>query len=398
MIPCRPALLLAVLAAFVPNLVPPRARAEKLRRLDRTTISGKEVDAAVKRLIQAANVTGIAIAVLNDDKLVYAKGFGYRDAEKRRPLDEKTVMYGASFTKSLFACLVMQLVDQGKLDLDKPVYQYLEKPLPEYEGYADLAADDRYKKITARMLLDHTSGFPNWRWLTPDPKLRIYFEPGTRFAYSGEGFALLQFVVEAITQQPLADLMRDQVFRPAGMNRTEMIWDARFDDNFAFGYDENGKNLGAQKRSNAQAAGSMVTTVSDMGRFLAALRTGMLLRKQTRDEMFSPQIAIHSLHEFPSLDTATTDANERIKLSYGLGWGLFSTPAGKAWFKEGHDDGWNNHMVCFDDARICMVMMANSSNGDSIFKELLQTVIGDRYSPWQWEGYIPYQQKTVAPR
>lgn len=392
---CRPALVL--LAALLTScILTAPARAEKLRRLDGSTISRNEIDSQVKRLIQAANVTGIAIAVLNEDKVVYAKGFGFRNVEKKLSLNENTVMYGASFTKSLFACLVMQLVGEGKLDLDKPVGQYLEKPLPEYAGYADLTGDDRYKKITARMLLDHTSGLPNWRWLAPDHKLKIYFDPGARFAYSGEGIELLQLVVETITHQPLTDLMRDQVFRPAGMNRTEMIWDARFDDNFAFGYDESGKNLGAQKRLTAQAAGSMATTVADMGRFLVALRAGMLLRKQTREEMFTPQIAIHSPHEFPSLDTQTTTANDAIKLSYGLGWGLFSTPLGKAYFKEGHDDGWNNHMVCFDEAKICMVMMANSSNGDGIFKELLQTVIGDTYTPWQWEGYIPYQQKQTG--
>lgn len=372
-------------------------RAEKLRRLDGTSVSDKEVDATVRRLIKAANVTGIALAVLNDDKLVYAKGFGYRNVQKKLPLNENTVMYGASFTKSLFACLVMQLVDEGKLDLDKPVYQYLPKPLPEYENYKDLAGDDRYKKITARMLLDHTSGFPNWRWFTDDRKLRIYFEPGARFAYSGEGISLLQLVVETLTRKSAGESMQDRIFRPAGMTRTAMVWDSRFDDNFALGYDENGKDLGAQRRTRPQAAGSMVTTVADMGRFLVALRTGMLLRKSAIDRMLSPQIAIHSLHEFPSLDTTTTHANDAIKLSYGLGWGLFFTPVGKAYFKEGHDDGWNNHMVCFDDAKICMVMMSNSSNGDGIFRELLQTVIGDTYTPWEWEGYVPYQQKDTQP-
>jgi CubicO group peptidase (beta-lactamase class C family) len=384
---------LGILAVATFHAVAAPVRAEKLRRLDGTSVSNKEVDATVKRLIKTANVTGIALAVLNDDKLAYAKGFGYRNVEKKLPLNRNTVMYGASFTKSLFACLVMQLVDEGKLDLDKPVYEYLPKPLPEYEAYRDLAGDDRYKKITARMLLDHTSGFPNWRWFTDDRKLRIYFGPGTRFAYSGEGISLLQLVVETITRKSVAESMQDRILRPAGMTRTAMVWDSRFEDNFALGYDENGKDLGAQRRSSPQAAGSMVTTVADMGRFLVSLRTGMLLRKSAIDKMLSPQIAIHSLHEFPSLDTATTDANDAIKLSYGLGWGLFFTPVGKAYFKEGHDDGWNNHMVCFDETKICMVMMSNSSNGDSIFKELLQTVIGDTYTPWEWEGYVPYQQK-----
>ena len=371
------------------------ASAQKIHRLDGSTISEKDADATIKRLTKAANVTGIAVAIINDNKIVYIKGFGYRNAPEKLPLNENTVMYGASFTKSLFACLVMQLVEEGSLDLDKPVYEYFPRPLPEYEEYKDLAGDDRYKKITSRMLLDHTPGFPNWRFFTDDKKLRIYFDPGTRYAYSGEGITLLQAVVESITKKSTADLMRDRIFRPAGMTRTEMVWDSRFEDNYAVGHDENGNVLGPRKSSRPRAAGSMVTTVSDISRFLVALRSGMLLRKQSISDMFSPQIAIHSLHQFPSLDTATTTANDAIKLSYGLGWGVFESPAGKAYFKEGHDDGWNNHMVCFDAAKTCIVMLANSSNGDSIFKQLLAELIGDTYTPWEWEGYVPYQQKRV---
>src|SRR5262245_34185872 len=100
-------------------------------------------------------------------------------------------MASASVTKSAFACLVMKLVDQGVVELDKPVYEYLPKPLPAYANYKDLASDPPYKKITARMLLDHSSGFPNWRRFTDDGRLSIAFEPGSRFAYSGEGIDLL---------------------------------------------------------------------------------------------------------------------------------------------------------------------------------------------------------------
>jgi CubicO group peptidase (beta-lactamase class C family) len=72
-------------------------------------------------------------------------------------------MAAASLTKAVFAYLVLQLADKRLLDLDKPVYQYLPKPLPEYPDYTDLATDPRYQRITARRLLSHTSGLPNWR-------------------------------------------------------------------------------------------------------------------------------------------------------------------------------------------------------------------------------------------
>jgi len=84
-------------------------------------------------------------------------------------------MTAASLTKPAFATMVMHLVQERIIDLDKPVYEYLPKPLPDYPAYKDLAGDQRYKQITMRMLLDHTSGFPNWRRFTDDKKLKIYF-------------------------------------------------------------------------------------------------------------------------------------------------------------------------------------------------------------------------------
>src|SRR6202011_5022651 len=100
------------------------------------------------------------------------------DKDKKLPLTEDSVTAGASFTKVAFPYLVMQLVKKGILALDKPVKDYLSKPLPDYAAYQDLANDPRYKKITAKMLLSHTSGFPNLRWINDDHKLNINFEPG----------------------------------------------------------------------------------------------------------------------------------------------------------------------------------------------------------------------------
>src|SRR5215510_10792624 len=183
-----------------------------VKRLDGSKISTAEIDATVTRLMRAADVTGVSVAILNDGKTVYLKTYGVRDKEKNLPLTENSVMTGASFTKAAFAYMVMQLVQEGILDLDRPVYQYLAKPLPNYPGYEELANDSRYKQITARMLLSHTGGFANLRFLEPDRKLKIHFEPGARYAYSGEGILLLQLAVGAITKQPLTALMQTRVF------------------------------------------------------------------------------------------------------------------------------------------------------------------------------------------
>ena len=371
----------------------PFPNASSIKRLDGSAITASEMDGTMSRLMHAARVTGAGIAILNDGKIVYLKTYGFGDLKKSRPLTPDSVMSAASFTKVAFAYMVMQLVQEGVLDLDKPVYQYLSKPLPEYGRYSDLAGDERYKRITTRMLLDHTSGFPNWRRFNDDKKLHIHFEPGSRFAYSGEGIALLQLIVETVTKRPLADLMRERVFQPLGMTRTSMVWTWRFEEDHANGYDEQENSLGPQRQWRADSAGSMLTTPADFALFMQAVLRGQGLRKETKDLMLSPQIQILSKHEFPPLSSETTEENKPIRLSYGLGWGLYWTPYGKAFFKEGHDDGWRNYTVCFDDARIGIVIMTNSSNGEGIYKELLEISLKNTFTPIEWEGFQPYNEQ-----
>jgi CubicO group peptidase (beta-lactamase class C family) len=361
-------------------------------RLDGSTISAAEIDATMARLMKAAEVTGAGIAILNHGKVAFVKAYGFRDKEKNLPLTVDSVMSAASISKVAFAYLAMELVDDGVLDLDKPVYQYLPKPLPEYPKYADLANDPRYKRITARMLLSHTSGFANWRWMEDDRKLKIHFEPGSRYAYSGEGIDLLQLEVETITKKPLDALMQERVFQPLGMTRTSMVWQERFESDFANGYDEYGRSVGAHRWKNADAAGSMQTTISDQARFLQAVMEGRLLKSKTREQIVSPQIQILSKHQFPTLSDETTDENKSIRLSYGLAWGLYWTPYGEVFFKEGHDDGWRNYAVAFDKQKSGLVILTNSGNGEGIFKDVLETLLKDTFTPIEWEGYTPYDK------
>jgi len=362
----------------------------RVTRLDGRSLSSAEVERTVERLMSAGRVPGLALAILNKGEVVYLNGFGVARADTRTPLTDTTVMYAASFTKSMFAYMVMQLVEEKALDLDRSIAPYLAKPLSEYEKYADLAGDERWRRITPRMLLSHTSGLPNWRWFRPNETLDIMFEPGARYSYSGEGINLLQFVIEEATGRQVGDLMQERVFGPLGMSRTSMVWQPAFEADHAVGYDEDGKDLGYRKRTSARAAGSAATTIRDVARFLQAMLRSQGIARAGRDEMLTPQIRIRSVHQFPVPSTETTTRDDSIRLSYGLGWGLLWSPYGKAYFKEGHDDGWENYMITFEQPGTAIVIMTNSSNGESIFTELLATLIGDRFTPSEWEQYVPY--------
>jgi CubicO group peptidase (beta-lactamase class C family) len=373
------------------------AEQRSVMRLDGTRIAVAEIDAAVTRLMRAAEVTGVGLAVFNGRRPVYVKAYGVRDKEKNLPLTENSVMTAASLTKSTFAYVVMQLVDEGIINLDTPVQGYLPRPLPEYPGYEGLARDVRYKRITPRMLLDHSSGFANLRALEPDRTLSLHFDPGSRYAYSGEGIQLLQLTVEAATKRSVEDLMRERIFQPFGMTRTSMVWQDRFETDYANGYDEYGRSLGPERRQSASAAGSMQTTLGDFSRFMQAVAQGQRLRARTRALMTTPQIRIVSKHQFPTLRLEPTEQNAAIHLSYGLGWGLYSTTYGTAFFKEGHDDGWRNYTVFFTKPGIGIVILTNSANGEGIFKELLETSLRNTFTPIEWEGFTPYNLLPPRP-
>jgi CubicO group peptidase (beta-lactamase class C family) len=272
--------------------------------------------------------------------------------------------------------------------------------LPKYPKYADLAGDERWKLITARMCLSHSTGFPNWRFLDArtgkydrSGKLAIYFTPGSKFAYSGEGVALLQMVVEKITKKNLEELAVKNVFQPIGMQRTSYIWQQRFENNYALGYDEKGNPLEKNKRVTAGAAGSMETTLSDYEKFIQYIMQKRGLNEQMLNAMLTPQIRINSKRMFPTIGSDTTTENQAIDLSSGLGWILLECPYGKAFSKGGHDDGWEHYNINFIDKGISILLMTNSSNGESIFKEVLEKIIGDKFTPWKWGNYVPYNHQ-----
>lgn len=355
------------------------------------------LDAEVAQAMTAAQANGLAIAVIDDGKVVHVAAYGQRNA-KGDPLQTDTVMYGASLTKAVFAYTVMQLVEEGRLDLDRAVGDYLDKPLTEYlaeDAYGpwpDLAGDPRWKTITARHLLTHSSGFANFAYLEPDEKLRIHFTPGSRYAYSGEGLILLQYVIERGLGLDLGAEMQRRVFDRFGMPNTSMKWRSDFAANLADGWTEDGSPEPHDERGRVRAAGSMDTTIADMGNFAAAYINGEGLRADTFAAMTSPQRPITTASQFPTLQDELPPAQRRKDLAAGLGVVVFEGPQGPGFYKGGHNDSTGNTWVCVKQRRRCVVILGNDVRAERAFPRLVAFVLGETGVPWNWE----YGKKTFV--
>ena len=365
------------------------AAPQELRLLDGRTQPLELVDAMVGEAMNTREVPGLGVAIIHGGRVVFARTYGRRSLELGLPLQTDTVMYGASLTKATFAYFVMQLVDEKKITLDAPIGTYLAKPLPEYGRYADLAGDARWNKLTFRILLNHTSGFANFRQLEPDQKLRFHWDPGTRYGYSGEGLLLAQFVLEEGLKLDVGKEMQARIFDRYGMMRTSMTWRDDFSANFADGYTESGALQQHSRRRSARVAGSMDTSLADWANFLAVVARGEGLSAQAKAEMIRRTIAIDSERQFPTLDQPRTDKWKAIGLGYAVGWGVFETPHGQAFFKEGHDDGTANYAVCVAERRDCILLMSNSTRAEAIFVSLVHRLLGELPIPAEWEGYGP---------
>jgi CubicO group peptidase (beta-lactamase class C family) len=370
----------------------------KIHCLDVSTISTSEAVAFARKTLAANHVTGAQLAVLNDGRLVWSAAYGLRRKDPDLPMDRETTTWAASITKSVFATYVMQLVERGEFNLDEPVVRQLAKPLNEYEPYRETASevvkDPQWQMVTPRMLLSHSSGLTNFAFIEPDKKMHLHFRPGTQFLYSGEGINVVQFVIEQKKGKPIDELMQEAIFAPLGMTRTSIIYQKKFEEDVADRFDQEGKFRAQTRRFPARAAGSMTTSAEDLARFATALFDDRIIRESTRAQMLSPVLYIHSQHEFgpPGWMGQDTDTNEAdgVGLAYGVGWGLLTkTKFGPAFFKEGHGDGAQNYMICFERQKSCMIVLTNSDNGELAFRPLLEKILGDTVTPWDWEGYTP---------
>jgi CubicO group peptidase (beta-lactamase class C family) len=351
-----------------------------------------DFERVVAGAMTATNSKGLGVAIIDNGRVSYVKSFGVRDGAGNK-LDENTIMYGASLTKSVFAVFVLQLVQEGKFDLDRPLGEYLPQPLPAYSSAADerayapwagLEGDERWRKITARMVLTHSTGFANFAFLEPDGKLKIHFEPGSRYAYSGAGIMLLQFTLERGLGLDVGKELQDRFFTPLGMSRTSLKWRTDFAGNLADGFKLDGSLEPHDERSRVRAAGSMDTTLSDFARFSAALSGGRLLSKDSLAAFAGNQLTIRSNSQFPSL---VPEPNQPAfsGLSAGLGVVTFGGPKGSGFFKGGHNDSTANTWVCVDQAHRCVVILSNDVRSEAGFPAIVDAALGPNEVPWRWE-------------
>ncbi len=349
------------------------------------------LDAMIQEGMSRTQTQGLAVAVIENGKVELVKTWGLRNANED-PLTPATVMYGASLTKAVFAYTVMQLVDEGKIDLDTPIAAYLPKPLPEYtdeeEKYAAwqyLAGDERWRALTPRMLLTHSSGFSNFGFLEPDGKLKFHFDPGTRYAYSGDGLILLQFVIERGLGIDVGMEMQRRVFDRFAMPTTSMTWRPDFAGNLADGWKVDGSIEPHDERSKTRAAGSMDTTIADFAKFSAGYIRGEGLTAKSYSELTAAQLPITTASQFPSLQPELP-ADARFKnLAAGLGVITFEGPEGRGFFKGGHNDSTGNMWVCIEKRKRCVVILSNDVRAEPLFPAIVQTVLGTTGMPWAWE-------------
>jgi CubicO group peptidase (beta-lactamase class C family) len=326
------------------------------------------------RLLSEAAVPGAALAVVSDSGPVEFVCCGARSARTSELVDEQTVFEAASLSKPVFAHAVLQLVDRGELSLTKPLGDYL----PNY-----ISTDHRASFITATDILSHCSGLPNWR--NPDYPLRTWFERGSRFSYSGEGFLYLQRVIEALTGETIDQLIERLVFEPFSMTRSSFVWQPKLGKNRALPHDAFGNAALSYKPAEPNAAWSLQTTAADFARFLAAVLDGTRLKPQTALQWLRPHVEVR--HK-GILSLGQEHASEWTGVAWGLGWGLEIDE--RKFFHWGDNGTFTAFTIGSAPERRGLVIFTNGASGLSIMPELVaQFMPGDRPS-LAWLDYVKH--------
>jgi CubicO group peptidase (beta-lactamase class C family) len=178
------------------------------------------------------------------------------------------------------------------------------------------------------------------------------------------------------------------------MKNSSYTWQPAFENNYCFGHDTAGKAYPKDKDNAPRSASTLETTPDDYKLFTEAVLRKKILKPATYDTLFKQQLRIRSKIQMGTdAWKDPTDENDNILLGYALGWGRLQTPFGYGVFKEGHGDGFQHYSILFPEKKLGIVILTNSDNGESIFKELLEFAIGDTYTPWKWQRYFPYDQK-----
>ena len=343
-------------AAPVPAAVAPAPRLPDTAALARD----------IPRLLQVSDVPGLSMAVVGNGRVIWTGAFGTVNDSAHTPLDTGTIFEAASLSKPVFAYLVLRLAERGEFDLERPLFEMLE--------YPRLAHDERYKRITAHMVLSHSTGLPNWG----GERLPLGFDPGTAYGYSGEGFVFLQKVVERVTGRSLDELARRDVFQSLGMRRSSFVWQERFGGNAAFARNWLWNVAPVTRYVEANAAASLLTTAPDYARFVAAVLTGRGLSPAMWREFLTPQ------------------RESSPGLYVGLGIRVEDGPGGRTFYHSGNNGRRFTSYMTGDMAKgLGLVYFTNASNGTSLVAALAAPVLGDAPAARHRADYDRYDDPNL---
>jgi len=332
-----------------------------------------DLETQIPQWMAEGSVPGLSIAVIQNAEMVWRRGFGVRDAESKDAVDDATVFEAQSMSKPVFAYVVMKLREKGVIDLDTPLTKYT--PERFIEG------DPRLDLITARHVLSHTTGFPNWR--SKEEPLRINFAPGEKHSYSGEGYSYLQSVVthlkgrvnpnecesfEAdlrVCSTDIEDYMKANVLVPIGMTSSGYLWNETFERYAAWRHDEQGKLMKRTKPTGPSvaryaSAGALRTTPTDYVKFVLAVlepREGDPFRLNSASvaEMLHPQVKVNDTME------------------WALGWTILHTPNGDLFFHSGGIEGAHCIALASMQQKKGFVVMTNGQNGYKLIETLMKS-------------------------
>jgi CubicO group peptidase (beta-lactamase class C family) len=331
-----------------------------------------EIERLAPALLAEMQVPGLSLALVSGGHLVWSRGFGVASSVSKAPVTAETLFEAGSVSKTVFAYAVMKLCEHGLLDLDTPLTTYVP------ERWID--NDPRFDRITARHVLSHTTGLPNWR-SSEDP-LRIAFEPGSKWQYSGEGYSYLQLVVAHRTGRvdlqacetmhdglrvcatDIDAYLRTTLLRPFGMPSSGFIPEEALTDRLARPHDAKGAPIDRPKANAIAAArygaaGGLVTTPSEYARFLIEVldpkpSDAFRLTLESRDEMLRPQVKVAD------------------DVSHALGWQVLHWKSGDVVAHGGENPGFQAQMIASVPRKAGFLMMANGDRGFEVIGRLLR--------------------------
>ncbi len=331
---------------------------EPVKSLLGFTIPEERINSFIEYEMESKGINGASIAIVNNGAIAYKKVFGYSNKENEQKVTVETIFEGASLSKPLFAYFVMMLVQDGILTLDKPLYKYLEN--------SELSEDNRYKRITARMVLSHTSGLPNWREFESDKKLKILDEPGTVYRYSGEGYQYLTKVLKHLLRtdsQGLDQIFQEKVIIPLNLKNIWFVQNDFTRKHKAQPYDKKGNKIDwnqsywYQKDNNVfVGASSMHTEAVAYADWLVALMNNRGLNQGGYEELFK--------------DHSITPHRQFGAVKYALGFFKSELPFGTIYSHEGGQEGFSSWFSMEKNKKWAIILFTNSESGGEMGLDL----------------------------